>query len=455
MTLPRAAQRELDALRTIAASVVAEARGAADHAEVRVDRGRRLEVQAQDGAPALISEAQSAGLALRVVRGGRVGTVTSSDLRGEGLQAALARALELAALGEEDPLAGPPEARLLARAWPELELYDGAAARVSPDRALGLALLAERAALAGERVVASGGAACSRVVQHSVLATSGGFVGGAASTWIGLRAHAIASAAGERRSGHYWSGGRHLVQVEAPERVGREAGRRAARMLGAGPIATGAYPTVFGPDAGAALVGMFAGCLLGDAVARGRSYLARRLGSQVASPRVSLVDDPHVLRGAASRGFDGEGLPTRRLAVVRRGILRAFLLDARSARRLDLPPTGAGGGGGGLVHASPSNFYMLAGRASPTALIRGVRRGLYVHALMGHGFDPSSGELSRGAEGFAIEDGALARPVAGVTVSRNLDELLRGVDGVARDLALRGAAAAPTFRVDWVTVAGT
>lgn len=457
MSLPRAAQRTLaDLERRAALALAAARRRDAEHAEVRVDLGQRLGAQVQAGALELLSEAQTSGLTLRVVRRGRVGTVSTSQLDPDGIDAAVARATELADLGEEDPLADPPDPRSLARSWPDLDLHDPALVRLGPDRAARLALLAERAALAGDRVVASGGATCSRAVQHTVLATSGGFVGGLASTWAGLRAHAIAAAPDlARRSGHYWSGGRHLAQIEAPEAVGREAARRAARMLGARPLATGSYPVVFAPEAAASLVGLFAGCVLGDALARRRSYLLRRLGTPVASPRVSFVDDPRLLRGAASRGFDGEGLPTRRVDVVRRGVLRSFLLDSRSARRLDLTPTGSAAGGGGLPHASASNFAMLPGRMAPATLIRGVRRGLYVQSLMGLGFDPATGELSRGAEGLAIEDGALVHPVAFVTVSRNLDELLQGVDAVARDLVLRGAVAAPTFRVDRVTVAGT
>lgn len=457
MSLPRASQRVLAGLEQTAARALAVARArGAEHAEVRIDHGTRLSAQVREGSIELLSEAQSAGLSARVVCRGRVGTATTADHSPAGVEAAIARAIELAGLGEEDPHAEPPAPSLLARSWPDLELFDGAVVRVGAERATRLALWAERAALAEPQAIGTGGASCSRAVQHSLLATSGGFVGGTATTWIGLRAHAIAGdATGLRRSGHYWSGGRFLAQIEPPEAVGREAARRAARMLGARPIATGPCPVVFGPDAAATLIGLFAGCALGDAVVRRRSYLSHRLGSVVAGPKVTLVDDPLLRRAAASRGFDGEGLPTRRVEVVKRGVLRSFLLDSRSGRRLDLRPTGSAAGGGGLPHASASNFFMQPGRMAPASLRRGIRRGLYVQALMGLGFDPGTGELSRGAEGFAIEEGELGHPVAEVTVSRNLDELLRGIDAVGRDLSLRGAVAAPSFRVDWAMVAGT
>lgn len=453
MSLPRASQRLLSELRRTAERALEFARAAgADHAELRLDHGSRLSATVRGGATELLSEAQTCGLSARVVCDGRVGTATTSDHSPTGVEAAVVRAVEFAALGEPDVFAEPPPPHQLARSWPELELHDGAVARLGAERAARLALWAERAALAEPRVLASGGATCTRAVQHSLLATSGGFFGGVAATWIGLRAHAIAGDGPLRRSGHYWSGGRHLAQLEPPEAIGREAAHRAARMLGARPIATGNYPVVFGPEAASALVSLFAGCVLGDAVVRRRSYLAHRLGSIVAAPKVSLVDDPHLLRAAASRGFDGDGLPTRKVDVVRKGVLRGFLLDSRSARRLDLAPTGSAGAGGS---ASPSNFYMLPGRATPASLLRPVRRGLYVQALLGLGFDPGTGELSRGAEGHLIEDGVLGHPVAEVTVSRNLDDLLRGVEAVARDLSRRGAVSAPSFRVDWATVAGT
>lgn len=457
MSLPRASQRVLDTLARRAAQALADLRAlGADHAEVRLDHGHSLAATVRDGALEQLSEAQSLGLALRVVVGGRVAAVTTSDLRPDALAGMLARAVELARLAEEDWLAEPPPPRALARRWPELDLFDAAVPRLGAERAGRLARLAEAAALAADRrIVASGGALCSRASHHSLLATSGGFVGPSATTRVALRAQVIAEdGAGLKRSGHYWSGGRHLQSLDPPEVVGREAAHRALRGLGAAPIPSGVYPVVFTPEAGAGVIGLVAGCLLGDAVARQRSYLARRLGTRVASPLVTLVDDPLRARGPASRGFDGEGRPTRRRVLVRRGELLGFLLDTASARRLDLSPTASAAGGGGLVHPSASNFYLQAGRRGPRALLAGLRRGLLVRATLGLGFDPGTGHFSRGAEGVLIEDGQLTRPVAGVTLSRNLDELLQGIDAVANDFELRTAVASPSFRVDAMTIAG-
>lgn len=458
MSLPRTSQQLLAGLERRAEQALAGLRAlGAEHAEVRLDHGQTLSATVRDGALEHLSEAQSLGLALRVVVAGRVAALTTSDLRPAALEPLLCRAVELARLAEEDPLSAPPPPRALARRWPELDLFDATIRRLSADRAARLAQLAEAAALqADPRVTASGGALCSRTVNHSLLATSGGFRGPSATTRVALRAQAIAEdAAGRRRSGHYWSGGRHLLSLEPPEAVGREAAHRALRSLGAAPIPSGVYPVVFSAEAAAGVVGLVATCLLGDAVARQRSYLARRLGTRVASPLVDLVDDPHRARGPASRGFDGEGRATRRRVLVRRGELHGFLLDTASAHRLDLAPTASAGGGGGLVHPTYSNFYMQPGRRGPRALLAGIERGLLVRATLGLGFDPGSGHFSRGAEGVLIEDGQLTRPVAEITISRGLDDLLQGIDAVANDFELRTAVASPSFRVDAMTIAGT
>ncbi len=457
MSLPRASQTLLTSLERRATQILGRLASVSEHAELRLEHGETLSASVRDGALEQLGEARSLGLSLRLVNAGRVATITTNDLRPAALEELLAGAVALAQLADEDPHAGPPPRRTQARRWPELDLFDATIRRLGADRATRLATLAEAAALAADpRITASGGAACSRTVTHALLATSTGFRGPSAGTRVALRAHVVASdPAGRRRSGHYWSGGRHLASLEPPEIVGREAAHRALRCLGAAPIASGVYPVVFAPEAAAGIVGLVAGCLLGDAVARGRSYLGSRLGTGVASPQVTLVDDPLRARGPASRGFDGEGLATRRRLLVRRGELLGFLLDTASARRLDLAPTASAGGGGGLVHPTTSNFYMQAGRRGPRSLLAGIRRGLYVRATLGLGFDPATGHFSRGAEGVLIEDGQLTRPVSEVTISRDLDALLHGIDAVADDLELRVAIASPSFRVDAMTVAGT
>ncbi len=428
-----------------------------DAAEISVASGHELEVSVRKGAVELVKEAGSSGLSVRVIRDGRVATSSTSDLGREAVTQFLRRAVEMAMVSEPDPLAAPPPADELAKRWPELELFDRATDRVGADRAIELATSAEAAALGGDRrITASEGASFSRSSGHSVFATTGGFFGARSGTYQSLVVQAVADdAGGKKRNGVYWTGGRFVAELESAEAVGREAARRAVAQLGTVKMETGVFPVVFDKEAARAIVGLVAGCVLGDAVYRERSYLAKLLGERIASKHVTLVDDPLLPRGPGSRAFDGEGRGVSKLVVVREGVLERFLLDTHSSRKLGLPPTGSAAGGGGIPHASTSNFFMLAGRHAPSELLAGISRGLYVARMMGFGFDPTTGDFSRGAEGFLIEDGELSVPVGEITISRNLGELLAGIDRVADDLDHRTAIASPGFRVDQMTVAGT
>ncbi|MCA9684946.1 MAG: TldD/PmbA family protein, partial [Myxococcales bacterium] len=236
--------------------------------------------------------------------------------------------------------------------------------------------------------------------------------------------------------------------------IGREAGHRAVRTIGSVKMDTGRYPVVFDREAARAIVGLVASCIVGDAVYREQSYLGRRLGTVVASPLVTIVDDPLLVRGPGSRAHDDEGRAVQANTVVRAGVLERFLLDTYSARKLKLEPTGSAGGGGGVPYSTTSNFYMKKGRSKAGALLKGIERGLYVTSMMGFGFDAVTGNFSRGAQGFLIEDGKLTVPVSEITISRNLDELLQDIDAVADDLEFRTSVAAPSFRVAAMTVSG-
>ncbi|MCH9681947.1 MAG: TldD/PmbA family protein, partial [Deltaproteobacteria bacterium] len=302
----------------------------------------------------------------------------------------------------------------------------------------------------------SEGASFGRSSGCSVLATTGGFIGRNAGTYQSLVVQAVADdEGGKKRKGVYWTGGRFFEALESPAVIGEEAARRALAQLGASQMETGRYPVVFDRDAARAIVGLVASCLMGDSVYRQRSYLAGRMGDTIASSKVTIVDDPLIARGPGSRPYDGEGRKVKKLTLCRKGVLASYLLDTYSARKLGLKPTGSSGGGGGIPHPSSSNLYLRPGRSDPKRLLAGIERGLFVTRMMGFGFDPTTGNFSRGAEGFVIENGALGRPVSEVTVSRNLDELLKGIDMIANDLQHKTGIASPSFRVDEMTVAGS
>ena len=457
MSLPRSSERILDELAGHAELALAAAKAAgAEHAEVAAGQGRDLEVSVREGQVELVKEAQSHGLSIRVITGDRVATSSTTDLQPDALKRFAATAVEMASISEADPLALPPDPKELTRKFVELDLFDVRTDRITAARGVKEAMRAEKAAFKHDRrITASEGASFSRSSGHSVLLTSGGFYGRTAGTYQSIVVQAIADDTdGKKRNGAYWTGSRFVEELEAPAEVGREAARRAVASLGATQLPTGVYPIVFDREAARAIVGLVASCIVGDAVYRHRSYLGERLGDTIASDKVTIVDDPLIPRGPGSRSYDGEGRRARKNTIVSRGVLKSFLLDTYSARKLGLSPTGSAGGGGGVPHCSTSNLYLKAGRADPKSLLRGIDRGLYVTRMMGFGFDATTGNFSRGAEGFAIENGELAGPVGEITISRNLDELLKGIDGVANDLQMRTSVAAPSFRVDQMTVAG-
>ncbi len=427
-----------------------------EHAEVAVSQGERLEAGVRQGEVELIKEAKSRGLSLRVVHEERVATSSTNDLSPAGVERFLAQVVEMAELAEQDPLAVPPEPEVLTSEFPTLDLWDGEVARLDAERALELALAGERAAFAAsDKITSSEGASCSRSESHSVLATSGGFVGHSAGTYASLVVQVIADdEGGKKRNGYHWTAGRRMSDLLDPAAVGREATHRAVRTLGSTKLETGVYPIVFEREAAGAILGLLASCVLGDAVYREQSYLGARLGTKVASELVTIVDDPLLPHAPGSRRFDGEGRAVRRNVVVEAGRLERFLLDTYAARKLKLEPTGSAGGGGGVPHATTSNFTMQPGSLAPEQLLEGIERGLFVTSMMGFGFDAVTGDFSRGAAGFLIEDGKLTRPVGEITISRNLDELLQGIDAIASDLELRSSIAAPSFRVDRMTVSG-
>jgi PmbA protein len=427
-----------------------------DHAEVSASEGESLEVNVRQGATDLVKESRSRGIGMRIVHDGRVATSATTDLGVEAVQAFVASLADMVRFSEEDPLALPPSPREQTGTWDDLDLYDPKTARIGPKRAISMATRAEKAAFKQDRrITSSEGAGFSRTIGFSVLATSGGFVGRNFGSNQYLVAHVVADdEGGKKRNGHYWSGGRHFDRIGSPEAVGREAAARACRAIGSQKMTTGVYPVVFDKEAAGTILGLLGTCIMGDRIYREQSYLAARLKDAVASPLVTVIDDPRIPRGPGTRPYDAEGRRTRKNKIVTKGVLDGFLLDTYSARKLDMKPTGSAAGGGGVPHPTSSNFYMKAGRQKPASLLKGIDKGLYVTNMMGFGFDAMTGNFSRGAGGFLIEAGELTTPVGEITISRNLDEILKGIVAIANDLEFKTSVAAPSFRVDQMTISG-
>lgn len=431
----------------------------ADVAEAVVSEGAHLSTKVRKGEPELVEEAGSRGVGLRVFVGKQVAVSYTSDLTDAGIQRFVEDAIELAQLSQPDELAGPPDAGLLSarEQHVDLELYDPSLHRVGAGDALARAKAAEAAAFALDpRITNSEGATFSRASGAKALVTSGGFRGATDGTYASLSVHPVADdEGGKKRSGFYWTAKRHLAGLLPDAEVGAEAARRTLAKLGARKVDTQEVPVIFDPEVGRSILGLLAGCINGGAIWRRSSYLMEREGQPVASELVTVVDDPLLPGAPGSRPFDGEGLLSRRMTVVEKGVLKTFLLDTYSARKLGKESTAsASRGGSGGVGPSTTNFILQPGEMDAEEIVRSTKRGLYVTEMMGFGFNAVTGDFSRGAAGFWIENGEKTFPVSEVTISLNLDELLKRIDAVGSDLDLRTSIATPTFRVSAMTVAG-
>ena len=428
-------------------------------AECIVRSGAELSVRVRMGEPELVEEAGHRAAGLRVMKGKRVASTSTSDLSEAGIERFVADAIELADLSQEDPFAGPADPALVGdpKDAPDLELYDPAGGGVDAAQAIAIAKRGEDAARGYDpRITNSEGGTFGRTAGGVAIVLSGGFRAAYEGSYQSLSVVPVAEdEGGKKRRGYYWTAKRFLAELEDAKSVGEEAARRTLRKLGAKPVPTCEVPVVFDPDAARSILGLFAGCVMGSAIWRKSSYLVGREGSVVASPLVSIVDDPLIKRGPGSRAFDGEGLKSRRNVVVEDGKLLTYLCDSYSARKLSRQSTASASRGGGAgVSCGTTNFVLQKGKDSPESILAGTKRGLYVTDMMGFGFNPVTGDFSRGASGFWIEDGKLTFPVSEVTISLNVDELWKTIDAVGSDLDLRTSTASPTFRVAKMTVAG-
>jgi PmbA protein len=451
--------RELERVAQLAVELAKQA--GADDAEVLVRDGSELTAKIRLGEPELVQEAGSRALGLRVLRGGRRALTYTSDLRPEALAALCKETVTLAELAEPDEFSAPPDRALLATSYPDLDLYDPEIANVDAAWALRQAIAGEKAAQGYDaRISNSEGATWSRVLGATAFATSGGFVGGYRGSYASLVVEPLCDdtteATPKKRNGYWWTGSRFLKDLEPAEAIGREAARRTVATLGSRKVDTQECAIVFDPEVARALVGTIFSVANGAVFWRKSSYLVGREGQAIASPLVTIVDDPLIPRAPGSRPFDGDGLPTRKNLVVEGGVLKTVMCDVYSGRKLGRASTGSAGRGiGGNPSPTTSNLIMSAGTMTREALLKATGRGLYVTSLMGFGFNPVTGDFSRGAQGFWIEGGELTFPVSEVTIAANFDEILHRIDAVADDLTLRSSTAAPTFRVSHMTVAGS
>jgi len=446
----------LDLVRLAVAAARQVGADAADAIQIASD-SVELRVRADEVEYVKQSRERTLGLRafVRGAHGLRTALVSSSDLSKVALERLAEDAVALARATAEDPAAGPPGDGF-ARELPELALLDPADREAPLEARLAAAREAERAARGVDpRIVNSEGSTASSHFDALAFASSEGFEGCYEGAYHTLSCAPVAAEHGAMQTDWWMSASRTLRGLAAPEAVGRRAAERALGQLGARSVPTQQAPVIFEAPAARQVLGNLVGCLSGSAVYRRSSFLAGRVGERIASEGVSVIDDGRLLGGLGSRPFDGEGQATRRTVLIERGRLASFLLDVYSARKLGLRSTGnASRAAASAPGVSPTNLWLEPGRESLDELVQSTERGLLVTGLFGQGFNPVTGDFSRGARGFWIEGGECVHPVEEVTVAGNLEDLLQGVDRIGSDLLRLGSLGAPSFRVACLTVAG-
>ncbi len=470
-------------LRTLAESVLHRAmREGATDAEVVAYEGDEFSALVRMGQVETLQESGSRAIGLRVFRGLRSATTSSSDLTREGLEKLVEGALALAKITSEDPFLGlpdegefaSPEGLLAEDPRTRLGLYFEDVKEQAPAERIEIARRCEAAALAADtRLTNSAGGDFDTSTSRKVMVNSRGFAGEQMRSYCGFSAAPIAMDERGRMQRNYWySSSRTTSMLGDPEEIGRIAAERTLRRLGARPVKTQRVPVVFAPEIARTMMGYIFDAANGDAIYRHASFLDGMLGERVAGENITVVDDgtlvfererlmPGAPAGPAIGGFgtsafDGEGLPTRRTVLVERGILKSYVTNTYTARKLGIASTGnASRGLAGNPGIGAGNYYLEAGTCTPEELLADVKQGLYVTETMGFGVNLVTGDYSQGAAGMWIENGELTFPVEEITIAGNLKEMYRNISAIANDLRFRSASAAPTIRVDGMTVAGS
>jgi PmbA protein len=434
---------------------LARERGATD-AECTVAEGSEFSVGVRMREIETLTESGSRGAGLRVLVGRNTGSSYTSDLTKDGIEAMVRSAIELARITTEDPHAGLPDASELGKLDGDLALYSESIEQLTTPFKIEQAKTGEAAALALDpRITNSEGASFDSHLGRRVFANSRGFSGSYRTSSCSMSVVPVAKDGDKMERDYWFTMARRADQLEPPEQVGRIAAERAIRRLGARKVPTQKVPVVFEPRTARSLLGNIFEAISGDSIYRKESFLCDKLGEKVASEKITVVDDPTMPGLFGSWPFDDEGVPARRTVVIEKGVLKSYLLNSYTARKLGMKTTGSASrgltGNAGVGHG---NFFIERGDRPASDIIKSIRNGFYVTELMGFGVNIVTGDYSRGAAGLWIENGELAYAVSEVTIASTLQDMLTGIEAIGSDLEFRGSVAAPTLWIGEMTVSG-
>ncbi len=457
-TLETQATKQALDLKQLAIDVVSRAmKSGATAAECVVREGDEFSTMVRLGQVETLQESGSRSIGVRVFFGQRAASTYSSDFSPAGIERMLKSALELAKITSEDPYSGIPEAGKFGSLSGNLDLYHEDVYSLPGAARIEYARRAEKAALDFDpRIKNSDGGSFDAATGRKVLANSHGFVGEYRRSYCSVAAVPIAQDEHGGMQRDYWySVARSLAKLESAELVGKEAARRTLRRLGARKVKTAQVPVVLDPMVATSMLEHIFEGVNGDSIYRGASFLAGKLGQKIAGANVSVIDDGTMSGGFGTTPFDGEGIPTRRTVVIEDGILKSYLLNTYTAKKLGLETTAnASRGLAGTPGIGPGNYFLEPGSKTPNEIIANIKDGLYVTEFLGHGANLVTGDYSRGASGMWIVNGELAFPVEEITVAGNLKDMFNNISEIGSDLEFRGSVASPTIRIDGLTVGG-
>jgi PmbA protein len=433
----------------------AKAKGASD-GDVVMAESQSFFVTVRMGEVEKISQSGEKRLGLRLFFGNSSASASTSDVSKQAIERLVEDTMLMARATAQDPHGGLPDSQELARDIADLDLLDETAKSVSVEEKIQLAVDTEKSALAFDaRITNSEGAEFSNGFGKVIYASSRGFSGEYEGSNFGQSVAPVAKSNGSMQRDYWYSANRKFALLESPSSVGQKAARRVLRRLDASKVKTCEVPIIFDPEMAASLLRNLASAISGYALYKGASFLIGKLGTQIGSSQLTVIDDGTIAGALGSKPFDGEGLPTSKKVVVEDGKLQSYLLDSYSARKLGMRSTAnAARSVGEPPGVSPTNFYLAPGKQSPEQIISSVKQGFYVTELIGFGVNTVTGDYSRGAAGLWIENGELTHAVEEVTIAGNLTDMFQNIEMVGSDLEMRGRISAPTIKISQMTVAG-
>jgi PmbA protein len=443
---------QTDALNLLEDLIGRAKKAGAETADAVFVKGVSLSKSVRLGKPEHLERSEGSDIGLRVLIGKRQAMVSSSDSSGDALDELCARAVAMARAVPEDPFCGLADPDQLTTDIPDVESCD--IFEPDTDHLTDLANRCEEAAMAVSGVTNSEGGSAGWGMNTVAMAASNGFARSYANSSHSLSASVIAGEGTEMERDYDYTAAVFAADMDSPEAIGKSAGEKAVKRLNPQKAETSAVPIVFDTRVSKSLIGHLSSAVNGSSIARGTSFLKDKMGERIFPEGINIIDDPLRKRGLKSRPFDGEGIATRRIPLIEDGQLKTWVLDLRSARQLGLQSTGhASRGTSSAPSPSSSNLYLEPGEMSPEELMADIKQGLYVNELIGFGINGVTGDYSRGASGFWIENGKISYPVSEVTIAGNLNDMFANLSR-ANDLEFRFGIDAPTVRIEGMTVAG-